>query len=427
MKTTVTEKFRLRKSLLGWFTIPCDCEHHPLLSQLQGDLPRAQWARIEHKDVKLAIAVIKEVAHSMGMSVQVCGNLKISPTVILRRHALPEEWTEPTSLPPAQNWRIRMCAVHGTSGYQVTHVRPEHSQHWRLSCQAPEALSQAIGLDLERLTLAGCDRSKAWDLMHGKASSLSLSECELKVVDSREGQLVLEASLAQPIPAGKTHRAFIHAPVDLKWCVFNEDAAGWADHGYGHVIEMMDSLVKGQTLTILSSASKECRRGRVHVQRTGNKAWKLSGAVSCDWDDVPELADTLGVCFEEDVGTDVPEDEDELIIFLAEFNAKQRTNYTAISSENVFRESVPMLWDTAEPGTEHVFDRRVRGDVAHLLTVMSKLEDEAMSRDEKIWSDLESSYRVTQLRDKPRPSVRGRIARAGEEGLVPAEDRRISP
>ena len=34
---------------------------------------------------------------------------------------------------------------------------------------------------------------------------------------------------------------------------------------------------------------------------------------------------------------------------------------------------------------------------------------------------------VTQLRDKPRPSGRGRIARAGEEGLVSAEARRISP
>lgn len=246
MKSTVTEKFRLRKSLLGWFTNPCDSEHHPLLSQLQGDLPRAQWARIEQKDVKLAIAEIKEVAHGMGMTVQVCGNLKNSPTVILRRHALPEEWTEPTSLPPAENWRIRIASVHGTDGYQVTHVRPSGAPDWILSCQAPAALIEAIELDLDRLALGTCSRADIWDIFSGKSSALKLPCGQAYIVEFTNDMLALEVDLATAIPVVKTFSWHIGVVVDLKWCVFSEHAESWVDYGYGHVVEMLAGLVKGR-------------------------------------------------------------------------------------------------------------------------------------------------------------------------------------
>lgn len=395
MKTIVAEKLTLNRSILGWATVPCDASNHPLLSALQGDCPRSEWAHIECRDVADAIAEIKTVAKDMGITVQVCGNIKRNPTIILRSKHAPDQWSEPTSLPPAQKWQLRICSVHATSGYQVTHVRPADAPVWWLAWQAPQGLVDFIALDLETLTLSGWDSSKLAPMYRAKGSTQTIGEHTLTMVDFNDDGMVFEVTLDQPIAAEKTHRAYNQARIDLKWCVFAEHDSTWDDCGYSHVLDMMREMAVGQTLSILASASKECRRGRVHLVRTGEKAWKLNGAVSCDWDDVPDLADTLGVCFEEDVGTDVPEDEDELISFLAEFNAKQRTNYTAISSENVFRESVPMLWDTAEPGTEHEFDRRVRGDVAHLLAVMSKLEDEAMSRDEKIWSDLEGSYRVT--------------------------------
>jgi len=395
MKTITTEKLTLNRSILGWTTVPCDASNHPLLSALQGDSPRSEWAHIECRDVSEAIAEIKAVAKDMGITVQVCGNIKRNPTIILRSKRTPDQWSEPTSLPPAQTWQIQIRWVHATSGYQVTHVRPVDAPEWWLIWQAPQALVDFIALDLETLTFAGWDTSKLAPMHRAKGSTQTIGEHTLTMVDVNDGCVVFEVTLDQPVAAEKTHRAYNQARIDLKWCVFAEHDSTWDECGYSHVLDMMREMSVGQTLSILASASKECRRGRVHLVRTGEKAWKLKGAVSCDWDDVPELADTLGVCFEEDVGTDIPEDEDELISFLAEFNAKQRTNYTAIASENVFRESVPMLWDTAEPGTEHEFDRRVRGDVAHLLSVMSRLEDEAMSRDERIWSDLEGSYRLS--------------------------------
>lgn len=395
MKTIATEKLILNRSILGWATVPCDASNHPLLSALQGDAPRSEWAHIECRDVADAVAEIKAVAKDMGITVQACGNVKRNPTIILRSKRTPEQWSEPTTLPPAQTWHIQIRSVHATSGYQVTHVRPVDAPEWWLAWQAPQSLVDFIALDLETLTLAGWDTSKLAPMHRAKGSTQTIGERTLTMVDVNDSEMVFEVTLDEPIAAEKTHRARNQARIDLKWCVFAEHDSTWDECGYSHVLDMMREMTVGQMLSILASASKECRRGRVHLVRTGEKAWKLKGAVSCDWDDVPELADTLGVCFEEDVGTDVPEDEDELISFLAEFNAKQGTNYSTIVPENVFRQSIPMLWDTAHPGTEHEFDRRVRGDVAHLLAVMSKMEDEAMSMDEKIWSDLEGSYLAT--------------------------------
>ena len=89
MKTIVAEKLTLNRSILGWATVPCDASNHPLLSALQGDCPRSEWAHIECRDVADAIAEIKAVAKDMGITVQACGNVKRNPTIILRSKRTP--------------------------------------------------------------------------------------------------------------------------------------------------------------------------------------------------------------------------------------------------------------------------------------------------------------------------------------------------
>ena len=176
MKTIATEKLILNRSILGWATVPCDASNHPLLSALQGDCPRSEWAHIECRDVADAIAEIKTVAKDMGITVQVCGNVKRNPTIILRSKHAPDQWSEPTSLPPAQKWQLRICSVHATSGYQVTHVRPADAPEWWLAWQAPQALVDFTALDLETLTLAGCDTSKLAPMHRAKGSTQTIGE-----------------------------------------------------------------------------------------------------------------------------------------------------------------------------------------------------------------------------------------------------------
>lgn len=375
-----------------------------MLTAMQGGLPPDQWASLDFKELAQAVAEIKEVAKGLGMSVQLCGNLKRSPTVILRTHHLPDEWLDPLAFPPTQTWMLRLATVFGLSGYQVTHIAPGNLPQWWPACQAPASLVTAVHLDLQHLTLTGCDSSQVWGLMHGKTTTLQLGVSELTVWEHHPECVHLQVKLAQAIPAQKTHRAQTHARVDLKWCVFPESRATWEEQGFAHVVELLDLLIPGQSLTILSAPNKECRRGRIHIQRTGAKAWKVSGAISCDWDSLSDLADTLGVCFDEDVGYQPSEedqqDQDEEYDlsehrkrFLLDYNERNRTNYTTVIPLHHFHESVPMLWDTADPGTEYQFDRNVRGDVDHLLAIMSKLEDLAMDADQRIWSDLESAYR----------------------------------
>lgn len=375
-----------------------------MLTAMQGGLLPAQWAVLDFKEIGQAVAEIKEVAKGMGISVQVCGNLKRCPTVILRTNEFPDQWLDPLAFPPTQTWLLRLASVYGTSGYQVTHIAPGNLSQWWPASQAPASLVDAVHLDLQHLTLSGCSNSQVWDVMHGKTSTLQLGQSELTVWENRQECVHLQVKLPQAIPAQKTHRAQTHARVDLKWCVFPESRATWEEQGFAHVVEILDLLIPGQTLTILSAPSKECRRGRIHIQRTGAKAWKISGAISCDWDSLSDLADTLGVCFDEDVGyqpsQDNQNDQDEEYDlsehrkrFLRDYNERNRTNYTTVIPLHHFHESVPMLWDTADPGTEHQFDRNVRGDVDHLLAIMSKLEDLAMDEDQRIWSDLESAYR----------------------------------
>ncbi len=93
------EKFSIKQGINGWFTIPADPNHHPLLSRLHEDgedrgeegkdwkvTDPCQWESLEQ-----GLVLIRETAERNGMSVQFCGNLKRAPVAILRELPKPEK------------------------------------------------------------------------------------------------------------------------------------------------------------------------------------------------------------------------------------------------------------------------------------------------------------------------------------------------
>lgn len=79
------EKFYIRKTIAGFITVPADPLNHPLLTRLHGNRGD-QWItkRLPWESLEYGITLLKHTAHKYGLSMQVCGNWRKRPTVILR-------------------------------------------------------------------------------------------------------------------------------------------------------------------------------------------------------------------------------------------------------------------------------------------------------------------------------------------------------
>jgi hypothetical protein len=79
--------------------------------------------------------------------------------------------------------------------------------------------------------------------------------------------------------------------VDLKWALWSAERITWEDNGHGDALRQMEAaLGGGETVTVLTAPRKEIRYGRVEVgEKTAFVQFRT------EWDELYELADTLGV------------------------------------------------------------------------------------------------------------------------------------
>lgn len=280
IQTNQSEKFTIRRGILGWCLVPQDHGNCPLLIDLcDGEKGGNLMPLSDYPTLQDALLCIRDVAKDKGLAVLVCGK-KQSPTVVLRRKKGDPHEREP---------------------------------------------------------------------------------------------------------------AFPEQRIDLKWCVFGEHRETWQECGFGSTLEAIEHLKPCQWLKVLSSPGKECRSASVVVIRTGDRSWRVNGVITEMWDDVGELADTLGILLVEGLmpsDGDVPDDEDGKAIFLAGYNQRHGTAYKAVMEENSFRSAVSFSGSTGEPGVDLEFARKVQGSVDRLIKVLSDLEDKLLNLSEERWNDL---------------------------------------
>lgn len=194
--------------------------------------------------------------------------------------------------------------------------------------------------------------------------------------------------------------AFETQEIDLKWCLFAQDRSSWLECGAGDTLRALESLRVGQWLELRSAPRKEIRSASVSVTRTGERAWHVQGVLTEEWDDIPELADTLGVllceqlteqdgplvCDERGEGDEGPS---AYRTFLAAYNARHGTAFKAVMDESTFRSAVSFSAMACAPGVDLEVSRRVRGDVDRLISALSALEDELLAYAKERWADLE--------------------------------------
>lgn len=99
-------------------------------------------------------------------------------------------------------------------------------------------------------------------------------------------------------PTRATHRPDVTKNVDLKWSLWSKDRDYWEDYVPG-VWDQIGKLPVGQTIEINTAPKKEIRFGHVQITRSEPKKWVAWGKFKTEWDEIDDLADSLGVDVEE--------------------------------------------------------------------------------------------------------------------------------
>lgn len=118
-----TEKFTLARSIAGWVIRPTGSGSHPLLTELCGQDPRKTTIlRSEFQGINDVLAHMKDVAYSLGMTIQVCGDHKRSPTIILRKRLSTE--IEPLTLKVNLKHCVFLADAESWSDYGYGEILP---------------------------------------------------------------------------------------------------------------------------------------------------------------------------------------------------------------------------------------------------------------------------------------------------------------
>lgn len=80
--------------------------------------------------------------------------------------------------------------------------------------------------------------------------------------------------------------------IDLKWSLWSAEREHWLDHA-PDALAALEQLAVGASLTIATAPRKEIRFGTMHIARTV-AGYTAQGEFYTQWDDVEDLADTLG-------------------------------------------------------------------------------------------------------------------------------------
>lgn len=88
----VYETFTVNRSLIGWFLVPADAQHFPLLTKLygeEGDTCPGVREPMKWESLAEGLELLRRVAKSYRVGLRLCGNLKVRPVVQLWELATP--------------------------------------------------------------------------------------------------------------------------------------------------------------------------------------------------------------------------------------------------------------------------------------------------------------------------------------------------
>jgi hypothetical protein len=152
--------------------------------------------------------------------------------------------------------------------------------------------------------------------------------------------------------------------VDLKWSCWSKHVETWIDRGYGHVLQDTHAafLGLGPAVTVLAGPRKEIRYGKVVVTRG-----RAEGSFACEWDEVDDLAGTLGL-LDADGEWEEPSDRE------------------------AFVESLPFSSQTWELGVDRDFAVSA-SSFEELMRLVDAEEAACVAESDEAWEEIEDMYR----------------------------------
>lgn len=166
-------------------------------------------------------------------------------------------------------------------------------------------------------------------------------------------------------PKNEDHGPVIERDVDLKWACWSQDWNFWDEYG-GNIWDEMKAAWAGTgpRVKISTGPRKEIRGGSVEISQG-----KASGYFWSGWDEIHDLANTLGAddCFDEE--GEIVED-----------------------SLQAFAECIPHSYHTMDPGLDIDFEVKARS-FRKLMERIDNEEGKLIKKNDEEWALLEEIYK----------------------------------
>lgn len=190
---------------------------------------------------------------------------------------------------------------------------------------------------------------------------------------------------------------------ELKWSCWSAEEENWPEDW-----NKLRQLEEGQTLRLSVSSRKECRGGRVDVTRNGAQRWQVEGHFTEYWDELHDLADTLGQVLIDSSDWETyfgdwdcqSQPIEQLKRYLKEHygyadgeQLEQDARRLQVNAPDAFAESIPFSYYAMDPGVDRDFDFEFEGTVEQLMTRIDQEEDALIADSNHQWQELEHMFR----------------------------------
>lgn len=270
-----------------------------------------------------------------------------------------------------QQWQFKIQFTYdglAIAAYQA------HDGVWRPGVRCPQVVLSALESGWPH-----CDNLSIYRLEPGllrlQGAQVTIGKVVCEVMEVREDSCILRA-LSGPEPDGSPWPSdtpvegdpITEIGTDLKWAAWSASPGYWVEMGYGFVLEALETLRIGESLTINSSAWKEIRYVSVDITRAEH-GYLASGVAYAPWDEVEEIADTFGLLDE---------------------SGRWRNG-----SKAAFQASLPWTHSYGSPGVELDFTVEA-STLEGLLEQIDREEERLISESERQFEELELMYRDAQ-------------------------------
>lgn len=189
---------------------------------------------------------------------------------------------------------------------------------------------------------------------------------------------------------------------EQKWSCWSAEEENWEEDW-----AKLRQLGEGQTLRVCVSSRKECRGGQVDITRVDHLRWHVQGHFTEYWDELHDLADTLGQVLidHEDwekyfsewdcKGQPVGQMKRYLMEeqHYGEAEADRQAQVLQPNDPQAFAESIPFSYHAMDPGVDRDFDFEFEGTVEQLMARIDQEEDALIADSNHQWQELEQMFR----------------------------------